>query len=72
MKKNNKISKQDSNISSNQTLIILFVLNPVIALIVAIRNFRLSSAKNVVWFFVGFFGLTMVISHQNFDAERYQ
>jgi hypothetical protein len=50
----------------------LFVLSPFLSLLVAIKNYKVSWAKNVVWLFVAFYGYTMVISNEGMDASFYR
>jgi hypothetical protein len=53
-------------------IMLLFLVQPFIALLVAIKNYKSNYAKNVVWFFVIFYGFTFVISNKGMDANRYR
>ncbi len=48
----------------------LFLLWPFLSIFFAFGNYKESWAKNVFWFFVAFFGYTMVISNSEIDANR--
>jgi len=48
----------------------LFLFSPMLSLIVALRNFKVSWSKNLVWAFIVFFGFTFVVSNQ-MDSTRY-
>jgi hypothetical protein len=48
----------------------LFFFSPIISLVVALNNFKVSWSKNLVWAFVVFFGFTFVVSNQ-MDSTRY-
>lgn len=49
---------------------IIFIINPILALFSAIKNYKNIYSKNIIWFFVVFYGLTMV-SIENSDSIRY-
>ncbi|WP_242919252.1 EpsG family protein [Pontibacter liquoris] len=51
---------------------LIYILSPLLALLVAIKNYRATWAKNVVWLFVAFYGYTMVISNEGIDSSRYR
>ena len=51
--------------------LVIFMLNPILALIIAIKQFKLSSSRNITWFFVAFYGFTMIIGVGGNDSERY-
>ncbi len=52
--------------------LVIFFLNPILALIIAIKHFKLSSSRNITWFFVTFYGLTMIIGVGGNDSARYR
>jgi len=54
----------------NVNYIILFLIWPFISLIYAIKNHRRPYAKNIVWLFTIFYGLTFVIVSDSLDASR--
>ncbi|MBT1700526.1 hypothetical protein KK083_26800 [Fulvivirgaceae bacterium PWU4] len=51
---------------------VLFLIMPFGALIAAVRNYKFSGARNLVWLFIVFYGFTFVISNNDIDANRYQ
>ena len=51
---------------------ILFLISPLLSLAIALKNYRSSWAKNVVWLFVTFYGYTLVISNEGMDANSYR
>lgn len=53
-------------------IVIIFFISPFISLLVAIKSYRSPWAKNVIWFFVAFYGYTLVISNEEMDANRYR
>lgn len=53
-------------------ILCLFALSPFLSLLLSIRNYRASWAKNGVWLFVAFYGYTMVISSEGIDANFYR
>lgn len=73
------ITSTYSTISSkrlqNKTLLtsaLLFIIHPLTAVIFAIKEYRSFYAKNIIWFFVMFYGFTIVISNEGMDANRYR
>jgi len=58
--------------SNNLTVILLFLLSPFVALLVALKKYKASWAKNVVWFFVAFYGFTFVIISDGRDSAAYR
>lgn len=50
----------------------LYAISPFLTLLIAIKNYKASWAKDVVWLFVAFYGYTMVISVETMDANRYR
>lgn len=58
--------------SAGPGLYFLGLLSPFVTFLVALRNFRSGWAKNVVWFFIVFYGFTFVISNESLDAARYR
>jgi len=55
---------------NNRIFFLLFIIQPFLSLVLAIRHYRLSSSRNIVWIFVAFTGLTFVISNSGIDANR--
>jgi hypothetical protein len=53
-------------------IILIYILSPLLALLVAIKNYKSTWAKNIVWLFVAFYGYTMVISNEGIDANGYR
>jgi len=51
---------------------LIFLLNPLSAVVVAFNNHRDSYAKNIIWLFVAYYGYTLVISNEGMDANRYR
>ena len=49
---------------------VIFLLWPFLSLFFSFMNYKEPWAKNIVWFFVAFFGYTMVISNTEIDANR--
>jgi hypothetical protein len=54
------------------SIIGLFVISPFATLCFAIKNYRASWSKNVVWFYTAFFGYTFTINSTEVDASRYK
>ncbi len=54
---------------SNAFLLIVFA--PIFSLVMALRNYQLPWAKNMVWLFTIFYGYTFVFSSQGLDSDRY-
>lgn len=54
------------------SILLLFVVWPFLSLIFAVINYRSFWAKNIVWFFTSFLGITFVISNPGMDANRYR
>lgn len=52
--------------------IIIFIIWPFAALLSVFRNYKSSSAKNIVWLFTIYFGLTFVIADAGFDSSSYR
>lgn len=52
--------------------ILLFLLWPFLSVFIAFYKYKSSWAKNIVWFFVAFYGYNMVISNEGIDANRYR
>ena len=66
---NNKID------TSKKNSIILFLIWPFFALIYALRNYKAIWAKDIIWFFVIFYGFTFTINSEGegtIDASRYR
>lgn len=63
----NEIKKRRNLIA----IIVLSVVSPFVALIFAIKNFRASWSKNVIWFYTTYFGYTFTIFSAEADASRY-
>jgi hypothetical protein len=66
------ISKMSKATTTNSHWI-LFLLMPFVAFVLAIKNFRSSWAKNIVWAFIVFYGMTFAIGEENklADISRY-
>jgi hypothetical protein len=56
--------------------VFLFLIWPFFAALFAIRNYRAAWAKDLIWFFVAFFGFTLTIvatdADEKSDANRYR
>ena len=66
---NNKID------TSKKNSIIIFLLWPFFALVYAFRNYKAIWAKDIIWFFVIFYGFTMTVhdvGETTMDANRYK
>ena len=66
---NNKID------TSKKNSIIIFLLWPLFALVYAFRNYKAIWAKDIIWFFVIFYGFTMTVhdvGETTMDANRYK
>lgn len=66
---NNKID------TSKKNSIIVFLLWPFFALVYAFRNYKAIWAKDIIWFFVIFYGFTMTVNdtgEATMDANRYR
>jgi len=57
---------------SRLTIFALYMVSPFIALLLAMKRYKSSWAKNVAWFFVVFYGFTFVILSEGFDSSRYR
>jgi len=51
---------------------LLFLIWPFFAVFIALYQYKQTWAKNIVWFFVAFYGYTMVIGNDGIDASRYR
>lgn len=51
--------------------LVLFIFWPFLAFITALINYNQKEARNVVYFFLIYYGLTFVIGNTGVDAERY-
>ncbi|MBP9096624.1 MAG: hypothetical protein KBG21_08435, partial [Ignavibacteria bacterium] len=51
---------------------ILFFASPFLSVVFSIKNFRQPFAKNMIWAFTIFYGLTFVISDEGMDSSRYK
>lgn len=50
--------------------VLLFILWPFLACITAIMNFRQKEARNIVYAFLVYYGLTFVVGNEGIDASR--
>lgn len=66
--KGNEIIKRKNRVY----IFLLFLISPFLSLLLAIYNYRAEWAKNVVWFFVAFYGYSLVISNETMDANSYR
>ncbi|MFZ4455588.1 MAG: hypothetical protein ACOYOT_05145 [Bacteroidales bacterium] len=55
---------------NSKYIFLIFLVWPFVALIQAIYHFKASWAKNVIWFFVVFYGYTMVVVGDSNDSTR--
>jgi hypothetical protein len=53
-------------------ILFVFLFSPIIALIVAAKQYRESWAKNIVWMFSAFYGYSFVIGNAGSDINRYK
>ena len=61
--------------SEKKYSVILFLIWPFLALIYAAKNYKASWSKNIIWFFVIFYGFTLTIHNvgeEISDANRYR
>lgn len=58
------------NSTEKKYIFLIYFFWPFAALILAIKNYKSSWSKNVVWLFVAFFGYVMVPIGDAFDATR--
>lgn len=56
--------------ANRRNAIVLFFIQPFFTLCLAIKNYRSTYSRNIVWFFVVFFGFTFAISNSGIDANR--
>lgn len=63
-----------NNISqTNKSYIFLvFLFSPIVALIIAIKQYKQIWAKNIVWMFSAFYGYSFVIGNSGSDINRYK
>ena len=52
-------------------LLIVFLLWPFVALVVALRQFHKTDSRRIAYFFLIFYGLNFVIANFQNDASRY-
>jgi hypothetical protein len=57
--------------SNSKYYLILFLLWPFLAFLLALKNYSQKEAKKVVYIFLIYYGLNFVISSQGVDAARY-
>lgn len=59
------------SISSGKSYLILFIIWPFLAFIMALINYSKKEARPVVYFFLVYFGLTFVADNEAMDSFRY-
>jgi|WetSurMetagenome_2_1015567.scaffolds.fasta_scaffold10123_2 hypothetical protein len=64
-----KIGEFSDTLSKNY--LILFIIWPLLALIVAMANYSQKVSKRVVYFFLVYYGLSFVMTNMGADAEEY-
>lgn len=55
----------------NHVPVLLFLFQPFIAVVSALRNYKARNSVNLLWFFIIFYGYTFVISSDQLDSRRY-
>jgi len=58
-------------LTSGVSYLILFIIWPFLALVLALANYKDRDARKVVYFYLVYFGLTFVAVHRYMDAGRY-
>lgn len=58
-------------ISNKLWIWILFILSPFLSLCIVFKSYRKNIAKNVLWAFVIFYGITFVVSSEGIDSFVY-
>ncbi len=53
-------------------IFLVFSFSPLVALIIAIKQYREMWAKNIVWLFSAFYGYSFVIGNEGSDINRYK
>lgn len=51
---------------------LLFLLSPLLSIIISLKRYRSSWAKNIIWLYSAFFGFTFVIGNATSDVNRYK
>jgi len=65
--------KSYNQTSANRILaLLIFLLSPLLAVVVAAKQYREVWAKNIVWLFAAYYGFTFVIGNQESDVNRYK
>jgi hypothetical protein len=69
----NDLSKESYliSISSSKHYLVLFIIWPFLAFLMALANYSQKEAKKVVYFFLIYYGLTFVNNNESVDAFRY-
>lgn len=60
-----------SAISDSKSYLVLFIIWPFLAFLVAVANFSRKEARNIIWLFIIYYGLAFVNNNQAVDAYRY-
>lgn len=69
---NNEITYSQNQKTSFAYSFLIFLISPLLAVVISMRNFKDSWAKNIIWAFIAFYGYTFVISNEGMDANRYR
>ncbi|HLO60098.1 MAG TPA: EpsG family protein [Bacteroidales bacterium] len=57
--------------SSLKDYLLMFLLWPFLAFLIALKNYSQKESKKIVYIFLIYYGLTFVVGHTGNDAERY-
>ncbi len=61
-----------TNQSNRSYILLVFLFSPIVALIIAIKQYKQIWAKNIVWMFSAFYGYSFVIGNSGSDINRYK
>jgi hypothetical protein len=67
----NSMSLSRTTLSDTRNYLILFILWPFLSFLVALANFSRKEARNVIYIFIIYYGLTYVNINVSVDAYRY-
>jgi len=61
----------DTQFADTRNYLVLFFLWPFMAFLVAVANFSRKEARNIIWLFLVYYGLSFVNNNTGVDAYRY-
>jgi hypothetical protein len=66
------VARSQQRAALGSSMYFIWLISPFLVALFALRNYRDSMAKNLVWLFIVFYGFTFVLSSEQLDAARYQ